>query len=86
MKYIHIIINSFLIMLFVSVAEFSKRDFFTVSEMLDIGDTVDVLIVLIFVHLIFISAMVKHQKTLNIAISLITLGVYLFYPVSFNPF
>lgn len=85
-RYIHVIVNFFLLILFFLVAELAKRDFFTVPEMLDIGKLVDILIVLITVHLLFVIFVVKSLKILNVFVCIITLLIYIFYPVSFNPF
>jgi len=84
-KYIHIIANLIWLVLFSLAAFLTKRDFFSVSEMLDILDAVGIGALLILAHLLFILVKVKDQKWLN-ALICFTLCIDLFFPANFNPF
>lgn len=84
--YIHLLINACWVLLFFVATIFVRRGFFTVPEMLDIGLGVDIVIVFVILHMIFILLLVKQLKVLNLFFCLVTLCIYLFYPISFNPF
>jgi hypothetical protein len=86
MRYIHLLINVFWLILHFSLLILTHEGFFTVPERLTIIDVIGFVFLFILLHILYIIIKVKELKWQNLITAGVTLAVYIYFNGDFNPF